>query len=375
MNITKTEPTPGGATRVASTALTEFVRDIFWRCGVSAIRSERAADVLVFADRRGVPTHGVANLSRIYVKGLQDGRIDPHAVPLVGHDAGAVAVLDARRGLGLAAGAEAMDLAVDKARRFGVGAVAVRNSTHFGAAGYYAHRAQARGVIGIAMSNLGTQAVVPPPGGSLGMTGTNPLAFGAPAAEGVPPFVLDMSVTVTSAGQVRRMAARQQPVPLGWLVDLDGKFTTDPSTYDRKESALAFLGGTPETGAYKGFGLALMVETLAGVLSGAGVGPRRSLLNESGEADSDDDKNIGHFFLALDVAAFGGKERFETAMAEMLVAIADCPSRAPGGRVTYPGFNESTFSREDIALDAHVAKDLMELAQRFSLHFPKSNKN
>ena len=319
------------APRVPHAALEEFAAGVFRACGVAADPAARAAESLCHADLVGMDTHGIANLARIYVPRLRDGRIDPAATPHVVAERGGAALLDGRDGLGLYVGAVALDQAVSRARRHGVGAVAVRRSSHLGSAGYYTARAADEGMVAIATSNCGTQRIARPPDGVEPMLGTNPLSAAAPAGE-LPPFVLDMSTTVVPTGQVRAAHARGDRIPEGWLVDDDGQPVTDPGAYDEGRGHLLWLGGSTSTGAYKGFGLGLLVDVLSGVLSGAASGPTG--------APGGDDANVGHFMLALDVSAFRPAVEFAEAMDTTLGALLACPS-APGSRVRYPGHVES----------------------------------
>jgi LDH2 family malate/lactate/ureidoglycolate dehydrogenase len=350
---------------LSATQLEEFTARVFAACGLRSEEAKTAAAALVYADRQGLSTHGIANLERIYVRKLLCGEIDAAARWQVIANGEATAVIDARRALGLVVGTSAVDLAIEKAHAFGVGAVAVRGSTHFGPAGYYATRALDRGCIGIAMSNLGAQAIAPPPGGTVKMIGTNPLSVAVPARTEAP-FVLDMSTTVVSTGKVRAAARQGRAIPEGWLVDDNGAPVTDPRALDDGRAFLTLLGGRPETGAYKGLGLALLVDILAGVLAGADVGPDPRLLEgERGKLDS----NIGHFFLAIDIARFRPLDTFGAAMDRMLGTLLACPSRTGG--VSYPGVAEHARRRAaTICIEPEHAAMLCELADRFHLQAP-----
>jgi LDH2 family malate/lactate/ureidoglycolate dehydrogenase len=352
--------------------LRSFVVDVFTACDMMPQRSEMAAEVLCYADLHGFDTHGVGNLERVYVSGLMDGRINPAAQPEIVAESGAIAVIDGHDGLGLVVAVQAMDLAIAKAQEFGVGVVTVRRSSHFGSTGYYTSRALAADMLGIAMTNLGAQVIVRPPLGTMNMLGTNPISMAAPAAK-LPPFLLDMSTSVVATGKIRAAQQRGEAIPAGWLVDDQGNAVTDPWAFDHGTGYLQLLGGGLQTGGHKGYGLALLVDILCGILSGAKVGPDPAVLQE-GSARTNDNQNIGHFFLALNVGAFRPLDEFRQHMNEMLSALLCCPTRSANQRVIYPGYLEEEVRRErllyGIPLDEHVYTSLCRLALRLGLAPP-----
>lgn len=360
---------------VLQSELHQFVADVFMKCGVSEEHSHTAARVLCYADENGFDTHGVANLDRIYVQRLVDGRVDAAADLSIVADSPGTAVMDANHGLGLVAGAHAMELAIQKAERLGIGCVVVRGSSHFGSAGYYTKQALGAGMIGIAMTNLGSQTIARPLGGSVNMIGTNPIAMSAPAKQ-QPPFVLDMSTTVVATGKIRAAQRRGESIPEGWLIDDNGQPVTDPHAYDEGTGHLQMLGGSLATGGAKGYGLGLMVDILCGILSGANVGPDPRLLEPDGTEHALQDQNIGHFFLALNIEAFRPEEEFNAHMDAMLTTLLQCPPAAPSSRVVYPGYLEAIRKQasECVALDSIVAEQLQALGQRLQLAFPATLK-
>lgn len=331
--------------------------------GVPAPRARLAADALCHGDLTGLDSHGVFNLTRLYLPLLESGRCDPSAEPRTVTDLGACAVVDARRALGLWAAAEAMDDAVARARRHGVGLLSVRGATHFGCAGFHAVRAAHAGMIGVVASNCGSQRIARPPGGGVAMLGTNPLSVAAPALDGHP-FLLDMSTTVAPTGRVRVAARRGTPVPAGWLEDAAGNPVTDPSAFDRGEAFLRWLGGTAETGVHKGYGLGIAVELLAAVVSGAALGPSAAALEGGGRPYGGDD-DIGFFLLAIapDVLRPGADVAGTTR--SLFGALADCPPVPGGEPVRYPGWGEAELAEErrrnGIPLPAHLYQELADL--------------
>jgi LDH2 family malate/lactate/ureidoglycolate dehydrogenase len=350
--------------------LRRFAAEALTRAGLAPAHAHIAAEPLLYADSKGFDTHGIANLGRIYVAKLKSGRIRGDAEPRILKDEGATALMDGQDGLGLVIGVKAMRLAMDKAADFGVGAVAVRRSSHFGPAGYYAELALERGMLGIAMSNLGAQTIARPPHGRVPLVGTNPICFAAPAGK-MPAFVLDMSTTVVSTGRVRAAARHGERIPEGWLIDEHGGPVTDPAAYDAGTGHLQLLGGQPETGAWKGLGLALWVDILCGALAGAAAGPDPDLYGPWGKARSQDDRDVGHFFLALDIRRFGEPAEFRGRMDRILAGVIECPPNGPGRRVTYPGYLEEERRRalhgDVVTVDSDLLAALGELAHEMGI--------
>ncbi|AXB48009.1 Ldh family oxidoreductase [Amycolatopsis albispora] len=327
--------------RVPYAELLAFTAGEFTRRGVPSHRARLAAEALVYADLHGLGSHGLANLKPLYLKQFDEGRIVADAEPAVVSDLGACAVLDAQRALGLWAAAEAMDSAVERAEWHGIGLVSVRGATHFGSAGFHARRAARAGMVGVVMSNCGNQRIARPPGGTVPMLGTNPLSVAAPALPRRP-FVLDMSTTVVPTGRVRAAARDGLPVPPGWLADDEGRPVTDPAAFDHGQAHLQWLGGRPETGAYKGFGLGLVVELLAASLSGAGHGPSPAAV--AGDRGRDDD--IGFFMLAIAPQLAD----FTLDVRTMFGALLACP-----GTVRYPGWPEAELAETNLRAGVPLA--------------------
>ena len=349
-----------------------FVGRMFRAHGLTPEQSNEAADVLCYADLHGFDTHGICNLERVYLSQIQKGQISPTAKAEVVTSHGAVARVNGHNGLGLVVATQATDLAIARAREFGVGIVTVFQSSHFGSAGYYTYRMQKAGMIGLVMTNLGKQALVRPPLGSVALLGTNPLSAAAPANL-LPPFLLDMSTSVVATGKIRAAQKKGEMVPAGWLIDDNDQPVTDPWAFDQGTGYLQLLGGKPETGVYKGYGLALLIDILCGVLSGAAVGPNTDRLRKSA-AEENDDQNIGHFFLALHIEAFRNLCEFKLQMQEMLQCLLDCPGQVADKSVLYPGYPEEKLHNErltaGIPLDETTYLSLCDLAQRFGQNPP-----
>lgn len=347
--------------------LERFVTLVFRKCGLHEKESRKAAEVLLYADRKGFTTHGVANLSRIYVHKMLKGEIDPKArLKRVGGGK-AVTVFDGDRGLGLLNGDAAMEAAIHGAKEYGVGVAVVRNSSHFGSAGYYSSKALRHQMVGISMTNLGAQAVAPPLGGLVNMLGTNPISVSVPTHD-LPPYVLDMSTTVVATGKIKEAARQGKSIPDGWLVDHDGRSVMDPQMYLSGEGHLQFLGGKLETGGNKGYGLALLVDILCGILSGADVGPRPAVLRNH-QATSQD-INVGHFFLALNVSFFQEASSFESKMDEMLETLLMSPTQSNVEQVVYPGYPEAVNAKSSVLVDRVILESLIDLSDRLEIYLP-----
>ncbi|WP_369200351.1 Ldh family oxidoreductase [Streptomyces sp. PU-14G] len=339
-------------------------REAFTTRGVPEARAATAADALCYGDLAGLGSHGLFNLTRLYLPLLESGRADPAAEPRTVTDLGACVLIDSRRSLGLWSAAHAMDLAAERAGRHGVGLVSVRNATHFGCAGYHTARAARQGMIGVLAGNCGGQRIARPPRGALAMLGTNPLSVAAPALDDDHPFVLDMSTTAVPTGRIRTAARRGESIPAGWLEDADGAPVTDPAAFDRGEAYLRWLGGDPETGAYKGYGLGLAVEMLAALLPGAGVGPSPDALAGDGRPHGRDD-DIGFLALAVAPGALRAEEDFRAEARSLFGTLTQCPPADGHTGVRYPGWWEAERARvrrdEGVPLPAHLYEELVGL--------------
>jgi LDH2 family malate/lactate/ureidoglycolate dehydrogenase len=336
---------------VAVDWVTDLIERIFAAVGFSEPAAHTVAESLVDADRRGIGSHG-ALLVPMYVERILHGSVSTHeaAEPVV--DFCAVATLDARNALGQLTGDQAMRLAVDKARSFGLGAVAVRHAFHFGGAFRYAMAAAESGCIGLAAAN--TRPLMPAPGGAQPVVGNNPLALAVPVP-GSEPIVLDMALSEAALGKIRLAAAEGRPIPATWASDGQGGPTTDP--------VAALAGMLLPSGGPKGYGLAVMVDVLTGVLSGGGFGAKVAGLY----ADKAVPNNCAHFFLAVHPAAFGGVEEFGDRVRELASAIENSAT-APGvEKVFLPGQIEAgryaETVRSGIRLETSVLTALLETAR------------
>ncbi|MGV9674966.1 Ldh family oxidoreductase [Nocardia sp. NPDC003482] len=352
--------------------LVGFVAKIFAGRGVPADRAALAARALVYGDAAGLGSHGLANLTRLYLPLFDDRRVAPAADPTVVADRGAAAVVDAQRTLGLWTASAMLDDAAERAARHGVGVCFVRNATHFGCAGFHTRAQALRGRVALLSSNCGAQRIARPPGGRYAMLGTNPLSIAAPAGD-ADPFVLDMSTTAVPTGKIRAAARRGEPIPEGWLVDAAGEPTTDPAALDRGDGFPTWLGGRPETGAYKGYGLALLVEVLSALVSGAALGPDAAAFTGSGGPTGRDD-DIGYFAMVIDPRALHGNSSMAPAAAAMFAALRDCAPIDPAHPVGYPGTREGervrAAERDGIVLDAALWTEIVDVARAEGVDAP-----
>ncbi|MXZ75546.1 MAG: Ldh family oxidoreductase [Gemmatimonadetes bacterium] len=329
--------------------------------GLSRADARLTADVLIRTDMRGIFTHGTVALRR-YVQLMRDGGIDVGAVPEITDDGPAWARIDARRAVGMVASHYGMTVAMEKAARCGIGMATVRRSNHFGAASAYTIMAVEHGdgsqtgadrpLIGVAMSN--TDVVMNIPGGRGAAIGNNPFSYAVPARS-QPPIVLDIAMSTVAGGKVASYQARGEPLPEGWLTDADGLPTTDPGVF-------TVTGALTPFSAHKGYGLALLVESLSGVLAGAGV--TTDILSWS--KVSDDTCDEGHTFMAIDVGAMMPLDDYYDRIDELIRRMREAPKAAGVERTYVPGEmeldSEAVSRREGVPLTRMAAENLAGLA-------------
>jgi len=343
-------------TRVAAPQIRQQLVSVLRAWGMSEAHATTTAEMMLETDLRGVDSHGISMLPT-YDREFRAGRLNMRPVFKTLRDAPAMALIDADASLGHPVSAEAMNLAVDKCRVSGVAVVSVVNSHHFGAAGCYAKIASDRGVIGmVTCSTRGVTMV--PTFGAEPIMGTNPLAFAAPAGRN-PAFLLDMATTTVAAGKVKVYKLNHKPLPAGWTVDGSGQPVTDPEeafhyVFDRPEGGITPLGGAREVGGHKGYGLAVMVHILGGVLAGASFSPIRRLTQ-----GPSDPHNIGHFFMAIDPKAFRPAGAFEEDLDQVIDVLHDAKRAEPDQPVMVAGDPENFTRRERLEQGVPVPEDLM----------------
>ncbi|MBL7199351.1 MAG: Ldh family oxidoreductase [Anaerolineae bacterium] len=352
--------------RVWAEPLRAFCVRVFEELGVPSPDALIVADVLVAADLRGVDSHGVARLRR-YVQGVREGTmiVRPEVTTIV--ETPATATLDAGGGLAQPVSYEAMERAIQKALDVGAGFVTVRNSNHYGIAGYYAMMALEHDCIGISMTNAAPLVV--PTFGRDGMYGTNPIAVAAPAGE-ERPFVLDMATSTVPRGKLEVYNRQGRPIPLGWATDDTGTPTTDPAPVldnllGSGGGGLLPLGGAGELmGGHKGYGLGLLVDMMCAVLSGAAYA---DLVYPKDPDGTPLPSNLGHFFGAWRIDAFRPVAEFKAAMDDWQRRLRTAPKAEGQARIYIHGEKEfeavERRSREGIPLNPKVAADLRSIAE------------
>ena len=345
--------------RVREADLLAFVERALTSVGVDEAQAKIVADVLVAADRRGIESHGVARLRWFYVDRIRNGRIAARPRYEIVRETGTSLLLDAANGLGHPASHFAMEHAIEKAKRSGIAFAAVRNSNHYGIAGYYAMMALEHDMIGICTTDSAHFAV--PTFGRTRMQGTNPFAFAVPAGE-EPAFVLDFATTTVTYGKLEVYERKGLRLKPGWAVDEQGASTTDPAVRHTGGSLLPLGGFGTENGGHKGYGLGVLAELLTGVLAAGWFGPALTLL-ESPDAPAG---ITSHFFGAIRIDALRDVAVFKRQMvAELRAFKRSAP--APGqSRVYVAGEieheNEIASRRDGIPLIAPVIADLDSLA-------------
>ncbi|MBM3169092.1 MAG: Ldh family oxidoreductase [Bacteroidetes bacterium] len=351
------------------THLFQFTEDLLKKIGCSASDAQLGAKVLLSADLRGIDSHGVARLSG-YVRLWEKGRINAQPKIHVSYETPSTAVVDGDGGLGLVVAPYAMQVAIEKAKQVGTGWVSVKNSNHFGIAGYHAMLALDHDMIGIALTNA--SPLVAPTFSKERLLGTNPIAVAIPAKE-EPPFVADMATTTAANGKLEMLQRKGLDTPTGWVQDKEGNPTT--SSHGVKEGgALLPLGGDKEHGSHKGYALGAIVDILSAVLSGANYGPwvppfvafLDPLPNLVGQG-------IGHFFGAMRVDAFRPADEFTSHMDQWIRRFRSATPTPGHDKVLIPGDPEreleSVRRTQGIPLLPPVVQDLRELGNKFGVPF------
>ncbi len=321
--------------------------------GQSEEHARITADILTETDLRGIDSHGLSMLP-VYQEQLAT-KLNMKPDIRVVRETPVSALIDADGGLGHVPGHMGMSMAIEKAKAIGVGIVTVRNSAHYGAAGYYTDMAARAGLIGISTTSARGLAMVPTFGAEP-VFGTNPISVAAPASRNAP-FNLDMATTTVAVGKLKLKWLNDKPLPAGWALDEQGRPLTDAKrAFELKN--ITPLGGSRELGSHKGYGLAAVVNILSATLSGAAFQPLRLQ-----RADPKGPDNIGHFFLALDPKLFRDEGEFEHDMDEMLDWLRQVKPADPAQPVLVPGDPEYQQKAERAASGIPVPEKLDELVR------------
>ena len=353
--------------------LEAFMVDVFQGIGVPEADARICADVLISADKRGIDSHGVGRLKLIYYDRIVTGRTqNPVTQFEVVRDCKATAVVDGHNGMGMVIGKRCMEMAIEKARRHGLGMVVARNSTHYGFAAYYPLMAVDAGMIGLSGTNA--RPSIAPTHGVENMLGTNPLVWAMPTDEDFP-FTNDYATSVIQRGKIEQWAREGKACPEGLVIDREGYSATD-SVQILKDlvtgtAALAPIGGLgEETGGYKGYGFATVVEILSAALS------QGSYLKQLGGKDAEG-KDIpiplGHFFLAIDIECFTDLDAFKKTTGDILRALR-ASAKAPGKERIYTCGEKESLAWEErkdkgAPVDKALQKDLIAMRKELGLPY------
>lgn len=347
--------------------LKDFAFRIFIKIGCSEEDAKLASEVLLSADLRGVDSHGVARLSG-YVRLWELGRINSKPKIKIIHETPSTATIDGDAGLGLVVAPRAMKIAIEKARIAGSGWVSVKNSNHYGIAGYHSMMALKENMIGLSMTNA--SPLVSPTFSIKRLLGTNPISVAIPAGK-FPPFVLDMATTTAANGKLEILQRKNADAPIGWIQNKEGFSTTDANGV-KNGGALLPLGGDKEHGSHKGYGLGAVVDIFSAVLSGANYGPWvPPFVSFLSPPENPVGEGLGHFFGAMRIDAFRSKEEFLEHMDNWIDTFKKAPTVKGQERVIIPGEPEREFTekrlKEGIPLLDPVIEDLEKLGKKLGV--------
>jgi L-2-hydroxycarboxylate dehydrogenase (NAD+) len=355
---------------VALDVLKNFMIDVFVKVGVPEEDARICAEVLTESDKRGIDSHGISRFKHIYIDRIKAGIINPITSVEIIRQGPTTAVIDGNNGMGQVIGMKSMHMAIDKARQYGMGMVVVRNSNHFGIAGFYSLMAIKQGMIGITGTNA--RPSVAPTFGVENMLGTNPLTVGVPTDEEFP-FLLDCASSITQRGKIEVLARVGQEIPKGLVIDRNGNSTTDGEQVLRDlidgKAALVPLGGTGEEyGGYKGYGYATFVEILSSALQGGAFLKALSGFKDGKKTTY----KLGHFFIAIDISCFSELDEFKRTAGNILRQLRSSQKMPGHDRIYTAGEKEYEAEKErkekGVLLDEGVQKQITALRTEFNLH-------
>ncbi|MDR3120633.1 MAG: Ldh family oxidoreductase [Clostridiales bacterium] len=350
--------------------LEAFMRDVFIKVGVPAEDAAVCAEVLIESDKRGIDSHGIGRFKPIYIDRIKDGIQNPVTNFEIVREGPTTAVIDGHDGMGQVVGKRAMQMTVDKAKKYGMGMAVVRNSTHYGIAGFYATMATKAGMIGLTGTNA--RPSIAPTFGVENMLGTNPLTVGIPSDEDFP-FVLDCATSVSQRGKIEHYERISKQMPPGWVIDREGRSETDPSValvgFNKGTHALAPLGGIgDETAGYKGYGYATVVEILSAALQQGHFLKALTGLDESGKKIP---YGLGHFFIAIDISAFVELDKFKRTTGDILRELRASVKMPGRDRIYTAGELEylAWLDRKDagVPLNDSLKKTIKTLKEEYGL--------
>jgi LDH2 family malate/lactate/ureidoglycolate dehydrogenase len=317
----------------------QFMAQAFEAVGVPKEDAKICADILIESDKRGIDSHGVGRFKPIYIDRIKAGIQNPISKIEIVREGLTTAVIDGNHGMGHVIGKKSMEIAIEKAKKYGMGMVAVRNSTHYGIAGYYVSMAADANMIGITGTNA--RPSIAPTFGVENMLGTNPLTIGLPTDEDFQ-FVLDCATSISQRGKVEHYARINKQMPEGWVMDNAGQSVTDPHKalegFSSGACALAPLGGIgEELAGYKGFGYATAVEILSAALQS---GLFLKALDGIGKNGEKRPYGLGHFFVAIDISAFVDVDEFKHTSGEILRELRNSKAAPSESRIYTAGEKE-----------------------------------
>jgi len=358
------------ATWVDFDTMENFMVDVFKGVGVPEEDARICADILITADKYGIDSHGIGRLKPIYYDRIKLGIQNPVTNFEIVREGPTTAVVDGHDGMGHVIGKRSMQMAIDKAKKYGMGMVAVRNSTHYGIAGYYALMAVEAGMIGITGTNA--RPSIAPTFGVENMLGTNPLTFGMPSDEEFP-FIIDCATSITQRGKIEAYARANKEIPKGWVIDHEGNARTDThqilKDLVKGTAALTPLGGIgEETGGYKGYGYATAVEILSAALQSGSY--LKALLGYD-EKGNPVPYRLGHFFIAIDISAFTELDSFKKITGDILRSLRNS-MKAPGCERIYTAWEKEYIAfcerrNKGVPVTEALQKDIIQLKKELGL--------
>lgn len=346
-----------------------FIVDTFIGLGVPEADARICADVLISADKSGIFSHGVNRLKPIYYDRIRQGVQKPVTEIEIVRRGPTTAVIDGHDGMGMVIGKRSMEIAIENAEKYGMGMTVVRNSTHYGIAGYYARIACGRDMIGITGTNA--RPSVAPTFSTENMLGTNPLTFGIPTDEEFP-FVLDCATSIGQRGKIEAYEKLGKEVPAGWVIGSDGEAWTDPARIlnglKEGDCALVPLGGIGEEGAgYKGYGYSTVVEILSSALQ-AGCFLKMLSGSTGGEPSP---ARLGHFFIAIEVSAFIDPVEFKRSTGDILRQLRGAKKQPGKGRIYTAGEKEYIARTRDgdrgVSINPRLQQDILCIQDELGL--------
>jgi LDH2 family malate/lactate/ureidoglycolate dehydrogenase len=340
--------------------LRQFCQTVLEKAGMMKENAQVVTDSLLKANLEGVDSHGISRLS-IYLKRFSDGRITINPSVGMNEKSPSVLVVDGDNGLGHVVSHKAIKKGISLTKESGMTAIAIKNSNHFGTASYFCQLACEENLACIGFTN--SPPGIAPWGGKEAFFGTNPMAFGFPTGNDQP-VIIDLSTSIVARGKIILAEKQGQAIPDGWAIDADGEPTTDP--------AAALGGSVLPLGGAKGSALALAVEILTGLLTGAAFGPHVKSIYEDHETEN---ANVGHFFILLDIEKFMNLQVFFDSIQNLLGEMKAVP-KAPGNdEIRYPGERRKRErdrrKEEGIQLSHSVADELKSIGSTYGIEFPE----